>query len=793
MQARLKWLLVACAIVIVGGGVALLWSLHHAISASSFWKHHASTILQYAIPPVVALLGWTAQQVITSRPRQSTPKQVQKARKAVAGRGLEWWRGIPEPAWPGRVLRAGLAPLDVTWSGMAADGAAISGQTTDVAALAQRFRDGRPFRLVIRGASGSGKSVFARLLMAELLKHSGPGQPVPVFLPLWSWDVDKERMNDWMKRWIAENYPELGEQSVYGPTAVSSLVDQGLVLPVLDGLNALPRELRKTMLDDGWLTAQDRLILTCRTGDSDRFEGFAVIAPEDVNIDDATEFLGTVTDYPKDMWDAHKADADFAALCANPQLIYLTSAVSVRARYDPDTFCRKLAEVPGGGTAGDRLAGILIPAFMRERDRWERQYPAYGAEQATRWLSLLAPLGLREAEDLRATGSHGPRDTDPGMSCIAWWNLHRGVPRIDRHQATLRAVAAGVITFAVSYSIFQGFRSWHYALFTSAPYAVAVFAAAFYLSRDRNRGDAAGPAPERRRYLRPVRSAARRWASWNPMVQAALLAGLGMAVFIGIRQGLWPSDRSAGFGRHLLDSLVAGVSDGVEIGLILVFTRVIAGVPRPPRDIWAISRRPADQPETRTFLRAVGLGLLFAVIWGVGGLLKQGAWPTSIPWEPFLVVLITGVDFALGAWLFRWSNTWSRSAWRANPRSAARADLVRAVLCPLILAFTFGFAFGVTPPFNFNGTDVWAWFVVGLMLGSLGNEWPLYVAALAALRGRRGNPLPIRLIRFLDCCASRGILQPVGQAYQVQDDGLLQRLTQVPRALRGSGAGAPRM
>ncbi len=776
MQGRLKWLLAACAIVIVGGGIALLWALHHAISASGFWRHHASTILQYAIPPVLALLGWTVQQAITSRPRQSTPKHVQKARKALASRGLEWWRGIPQPAWPGRVLRAGLSPLEVTWSGMAADGTAINGKTTNVTTLAQRFRDGRPFRLVIRGASGSGTSVFARLLMAELLKQSKPGEPVPVFLPLWSWDPDRERMSDWMKRRIGEDYPELGDQSSYGPTAVSSLVDQGLVMPILDGLNALPRQLRKIMFDDGWLMAQDRLILTCRTWDFHRVAGFAVIAPDDVNIDDATGFLGGVTDYSKDTWDAHKADSDFAALCANPRLIYLTSAVCVRAGYDPDTFCGKLAGTPGG-TAEDRLAGMLIPAFMRERDRWERHYPAYGEEKATRWLGLLAPLGLRKAEDLRGTGSHATGDTDPGMSCIAWWNLHRGVPWIDRHQATLRALAAGLITFGVTYAIFQGFRSWHYALFTSAPYAIAVFAAAFYLCRDRPERDAANPATTRRGHLRLARWLARHWTSWNPLVQAALVAGLGMTILIGIRQGVWHSGRSVGFGQDLLTSLAAGVSDGVEIGLIVAFTRIIAGVPRPPRGMWAISRRPAVRLQARTFLRAIGLGALLAVIWGVGGLIKQGSWPKAIPWEPFLVVLITGIDFALGAWLFRWSNAWSGSARRADPRSAARAELDSALLCPLILAFTFGFAFGITPPFNFNGTDVWAWFVVGLMLGSLGNEWPLYVAALGALRGRRDRRLPARLMRFLDCCASRGLLQPIGQAYQIQDDGLLERLT----------------
>ncbi len=84
--------------------------------------------------------------------------------------------------------------------------------------------------------------MLARLLMAELLKNPKPGEPVPVFLSLWSWDPSQERLHKWMTRRIGELYPELRDVSTYGPTAVSSLVDQGLVLPILDGLDALPEQ-----------------------------------------------------------------------------------------------------------------------------------------------------------------------------------------------------------------------------------------------------------------------------------------------------------------------------------------------------------------------------------------------------------------------------------------------------------------------------------------------------------------------------------------------------------------------
>ena len=250
MQSKLKWLLAACAVTIAVGGVILLWSLHNSVAESHLWRKHASTVLQYAIPPIIALFGWTAQQLIASRPRQSTPEQLQEARKALIGRGHEWWRGIPQPAWPGRVMRAGLSPLDVVWSGTDVHGDRVSGQTSHVTELAERFRNARPFRLVVQGPPGSGKSIFARRLMTELLQLDDPG-PVPVFLPLWSWNPGQERLHNWIKRRIKEDYPELGDTATFGPTAVANLVDQGMVLPVLDGLDSLPRQWRAKVFGDG--------------------------------------------------------------------------------------------------------------------------------------------------------------------------------------------------------------------------------------------------------------------------------------------------------------------------------------------------------------------------------------------------------------------------------------------------------------------------------------------------------------------------------------------------------------
>jgi hypothetical protein len=791
VQSRLKWTLAVCAIVIAVGGTVLLWYLHHDVSTSHLWKNFAPSVLQYAIPPVIALFGWIAQQIITSRPGQSTPKQLRKARRALVGRGLEWWRGIPPPAWPGRVLRSGLNPLEIVWAGTTADGQRTSGSTSDVEDLAERFRAPRPFRLVIRGPSGSGKSIFARLLMAELLKDIAAGQPVPVFLPAWSWDPGAEQMNDWIKRRIVEDYPELGGGASYGPTAVTNLVDQGMILPVLDGLDSLPRELRKQILRDGGLTSQDRLIVTCRGDEFDAVKSFVVLTPETLDAGNATGFLSAVTVQPKEDWDrAGQNNADIAAILADSRLTLMAGAICGKAGYDPERFAGALAKA-GGGTAEGRLVDLLIPTLISGRGERKREYPDYDPGLASSWLELLAPLGLRESIDLLDVRWPEPSGQDhqdyPGVSCIAWWNLYRGVRRLRERQAGLRAAAGGLVTFLVTYGVFQSFRPFHYALLTAGSYGAMVFFGCLFLGGDRAAPvpDAGkqGPAGERPGRLALARRIGEAWTGLHPYVKVVAAITVSAGGLLWWRIGEWYAGPWVGFR--------AGLTDGLNDGLIVVILFVIARVPGPPRGLWSTTGRPAIRSQARTFALALILGIPFGLAWGLSEEWKgqHHSPPPLIPGQLVLTGLITGVDFAMGAWLFGWSETWSRSGRAPNPRSAARADLASALYRPLILAFTFAFAFGISTPFNFTGVDVWAWFVVGLALGSLGNEWPLYAAALIVLRGGRKHRLPVRLMRFLDCCRDRGLLRSVGQAYQIQDDGLLWPLN-LPPGQRGAGAAA---
>ncbi|MFE0693699.1 NACHT domain-containing protein [Streptomyces sp. NPDC059173] len=134
--------------------------------------------------------------------------------------------------------------------------------------LVADYRAVHPRRLVITGQPGAGKSVLARAFVAELNGSRAEGEPVPVLLPLGDWGR-QELFRDWVVRHLVRDY---GSTSAHA----AQLMDSGLVLPVLDGLDELdepgvpiPESRAQQVLDA--LTGYQRglepapVVLTCRT------------------------------------------------------------------------------------------------------------------------------------------------------------------------------------------------------------------------------------------------------------------------------------------------------------------------------------------------------------------------------------------------------------------------------------------------------------------------------------------------------------------------------------------------
>jgi len=97
--------------------------------------------------------------------------------------------------------------------------------------------------LVVLGKSGSGKSMLMLRTVREIIKHRKSGDPVPVFVPMTSWDPKKDGLRVWLEKQLPIDYPGLSA-NVMGDgkrtTLLAMLFDEQKIMPILDGLDEMP-------------------------------------------------------------------------------------------------------------------------------------------------------------------------------------------------------------------------------------------------------------------------------------------------------------------------------------------------------------------------------------------------------------------------------------------------------------------------------------------------------------------------------------------------------------------------
>lgn len=246
-----------------------------------------------------------------------------------------------------------------------------------------------PQRLVITGQPGAGKTVLAMKLILELLRDPPPGWPVPVRVSAAGWDPDIP-----VPQWLAG---QLHETFGLKRQIAEMLVEQGRVLPVVDGLDEMDQDVQDTAAGGGpgyasragralralndYQRAGERIrvVLTCRTGQYDALTSAdtaardaARIEIKDVAPDQAWEFLQETTgEADPARWqpvlDALTRDGHvLATALATPWRLTLAAAVYNERDPDSGDYLRDPADL-AALTSEQAVRDDLLPRFVDAR------------------------------------------------------------------------------------------------------------------------------------------------------------------------------------------------------------------------------------------------------------------------------------------------------------------------------------------------------------------------------------------------------------------------------------------
>ena len=298
-------------------------------------------------------------------------------------------------------------------------------------------------QIVILGCAGAGKSVLVLLLTLGLLARWQQGEPVPVLLHLSSWNPAREHLDAWLARRLGEEYPLLADPTRYGGRPAARLVAAGAVLPVLDGLDEMPkvRHAEAVAALNEAVAGGRQIVVTCRT---EEFQAAiatvgtalgraAVVELEPVRVADVATYLSAGQVNGRQRWATvieHLdtiPDSPLAQVLSTPLMVYLARTVYSLPGRDPAALCNR--DLNTVALIEAHLLDAYLPAIYARRHRpisdgLMSGLHDYPNERTQAWMTFLARhLVDTHSRDLR------------------WWEL----PRAVRHSRMPIALVCGLM------------------------------------------------------------------------------------------------------------------------------------------------------------------------------------------------------------------------------------------------------------------------------------------------------------------------------------------------------------
>ena len=445
-------------------------------------------------------------------------------------------------------------------------------------------------RLVVLGEPGAGKTMLIVRLVLDLLhpERRGSGGQIPVLASLASWDPVSQDLHRWLSVMLITGYPDLAAAAPpgsVGDNRFEALLEAGLILPILDGLDEISESARPVAIAriNKELKPGEQVVVTCRTEQyraavcSQDAPGAALRAAavqlSSLRFGEVAGYLrtdaGPGAEARWDFVDTLSAGSPVRQALATPLMAGLARAI-----YNPRPGERardlrqpaELCDLAGRPAVEAHLFDAFIPAAYRPpaTGRWS-------AGQAEKWLEFLA------------------RHLDQTIRSpdLAWWQLQEAVPQktfallaaLAELAAGLAAGVAAAVVFGIVFAVVFGPAAGVAAgLALGAVFGLVGWVAAEIVGRlvgglAAGLGRAEVPA----RGMRPIVSGLMAGLSVKLGRDEAPARGMRISIS-GLAAGLG-AGLAVGLVAWLAGGLAAGLVLGIVVGLVVVLAAGLQGVP----------------------------------------------------------------------------------------------------------------------------------------------------------------------------------------------------------------------
>jgi hypothetical protein len=255
-------------------------------------------------------------------------------------------------------------------------------------------------RLIILGEPGSGKTVMAIRLTTDLIRCRRPGDVVPVPIPMASWNPNNTDLNSWIVRRLAQSYyADRTEIPIL-------LMRRNVILPVLDGFDDIPEELRTDALNaiDRATHAEQPIVITCRTEDySNTIRNAATMLANSMAIEiepvaplAAITYLRASSPLYPARWDAldhymsEQEQSAVATALSTPLMVYLMRIMYASLDTDPCEVMDSKRFPSSKAVQEHLLLNYIESSYPKFPARLGQKTNKWDPRHAEKWLRALA-------------------------------------------------------------------------------------------------------------------------------------------------------------------------------------------------------------------------------------------------------------------------------------------------------------------------------------------------------------------------------------------------------------------